>query len=131
MKLLKRFAYYFGGFSMGLLILFFIWGGKETSCAYFPNARVLKEIRSKTISYAPPAQEFLEKQNIDTLAISKILHQGKVDFKASKASQKEPCRIYIVNGSHQKQQLQIEVEECKETNKLATILAARFQKDEE
>lgn len=130
MKLFKRFAYYLGGFSLGIIVVFFIWGGKETSCAYFPNSRVLKEIRSKTTEFSPAALTFFKENNIDTIAVNKILHQGKVHFDESRKGRNVECRVYVISGKHQKQHLQVEVEECEETYKKATILKAGFRKDE-
>ena len=59
MKFYQRFAYYIFGFSIGLVFLFFILNGKETSCSYFPNARVLKDLRSKPFHYSDVAKEKL------------------------------------------------------------------------
>ena len=45
MSILKRFAFYFGGFAIGIVLLFFFIGGSGASCEfdYTPNARVLKK----------------------------------------------------------------------------------------
>ena len=47
MKLVYRFGFFFGGFSIGLVFLMFFLSGKKTSCAYGPDARVLKNIQIK------------------------------------------------------------------------------------
>jgi|SRR5690625_1768398 len=127
MKLFKRFAYYFGGFSIGIIAVFFIWGGKEASCAYFPNARVLKEIRSKDKEFSPQAEEFFLVNQIDSTDIDQILHQGKVHFGESHIGRNVVCRVYVISGNLQEEnKLQIEVELCEETFHLATILKAEF-----
>ncbi|HLS31016.1 MAG TPA: hypothetical protein VK021_09175 [Flavobacteriaceae bacterium] len=131
MKLFKRFAYYLGGFSIGIIMVFFIWGGKETSCAYFPNARVLKEIRSKTTEFSPAALTFFNENNIDTIAVNKIFHQGKVHFAESRKGRDVECRVYVISGKHQDHHLQVYVEECEETNTIATIIDAGFRKEED
>ena len=51
MKLIHRIGYYLGGFTIGIVILIFFLSGKKTSCDYGPNARVLKNIRSKHKTY--------------------------------------------------------------------------------
>ena len=127
MKLLKRFAYYLGGFSIGIIFLLFFWGGKETSCSYFPNSRVLKEIRSKEQQFSPKALSFFEENNIDTIAVNKILHQGKIHFDESEKGRNVACRIYLISGNSQSQELEIQVEMCEETHKIATILEADFR----
>lgn len=129
MNLLKRFAYYFGGFSIGIIVLFFIWGGKESSCSYFPNSRVLKEIRSKEQKISAEAQAFFAQQAIDTIVLSKILHQGKVHFDESHKGRNVECRVYVISGKHQDQHIQISVEECEDTRNLATITEAGFREE--
>ena len=52
MRLIQRLGYYLGGFSLGLIILAFFLSGKKTSCAYGPNARVLKNINTKKLVYS-------------------------------------------------------------------------------
>ena len=49
MSILKRFAFYFGGFAIGLILLYFFVGGSGASCEfdYGPNSRTLKNIRIK------------------------------------------------------------------------------------
>ena len=48
MSFLKRLGYYLGGFSVGLIFLFFFFNGKRTQCSYAPEARVKKDILKKT-----------------------------------------------------------------------------------
>ena len=83
MKFYQRFAYYIFGFSIGLVFLFFILNGKETSCSYFPNARVLKDLRSKPFHYSDVAKEKLTQKWVDTADIKKTLTYGDVDFDRS------------------------------------------------
>lgn len=127
MNMIKRFTFYLGGFGIGILIVFFFLSGKDVSCSYFPNARVLNEIRSKNRAFAPEALNFFKENKIDTIAVTKLLNQGSVKFKQSQTDRDKPCRNYVINGSHKQQELQIEVEQCKETDSIATINKARFR----
>ena len=68
MKFYQRLAYYLAGFSIGMFFLFMILNGKETSCSYFPNARVLKDIRNKPFYYSDIAKKKLNEKWIDTLS---------------------------------------------------------------
>ena len=52
MKFVHRFAYYSFGLMIGMVFLFMFLNGKDMSCSYFPNARVLKDIRSKPFYYS-------------------------------------------------------------------------------
>ena len=47
MSFLYRLGYYLGGFSAGLVILFFLFNGKRTQCNYGPEARVLNNLSEK------------------------------------------------------------------------------------
>ncbi len=64
MRLLHRIGYYLGGFSIGLIILAFFLSGKKTTCAYFPEARVLKNINTKTESPKPKLAETFSLTNL-------------------------------------------------------------------
>ena len=67
MKFIHRLGFYLGGFSIGLIFLAFFLSGKKTSCAYGPNARVLKNISTKSLIINPKIQSQLEALNL-TLA---------------------------------------------------------------
>ncbi len=57
MAFLKRLGYYMVGLAIGIVILTFLLKKKTTetgtSFCYFPNCRVLKELRSKPLSILP------------------------------------------------------------------------------
>ena len=60
MSFLYRLGYYLGGFSAGLVILFFLFNGKRTQCNYGPEARVLNNLSEKhwQAKTAPPQYDF-------------------------------------------------------------------------
>ncbi len=128
MKLIQRFGYYLGGFGIGIIIVLFVLSGKETSCSYFPNARVLKEIRFKTLNYSPEVATYMTQNQIDSIAIGKLLRQGNVDFDASQTDRDNPCRVYVINGTYKSQDLQIQIKECKEVDSIATVIKALLTK---
>ncbi|WP_026704873.1 DUF4258 domain-containing protein [Flavobacterium soli] len=101
MKFYQRFAYYLSGFAIGMVFLFFILNGKETSCSYFPNARVLKDLRSKPFHYSDVAKEKLAQKWIDTSDIKKILTHGDVDFDQSNIKDGSG-KLYTIDGKNSK-----------------------------
>ncbi len=117
MKLIQRVGYYLGGFSIGLIILAFFLNGKKTSCSYGPDARVLKNIRLKKITYSNHIQSNLENHNLDTVAINYVLKKGNINFSESNARQK-PCGMYTVEGDFEKKEIVFTVENC---DSIATI----------
>ena len=64
MNLKQRLGYYLGGFSIGLIFLAFFFSGKRTSCAYGPEARVLKNINTKPLVYSEEIERTLNDYQI-------------------------------------------------------------------
>jgi hypothetical protein len=60
-----------------------VFSGKDTRCNYFPNARVLNDLRNKPFNYSPKATQILAQPWIDTTDIRNCLQYGDVDFDQS------------------------------------------------
>lgn len=119
MKLIQRLGYYLGGFSIGLIILAFFFSGKRTSCAYFPEDRVLKNIGLKEHRYSEQALQTRLNLALDTTTINSIISKGAVDFGESQ-TRKKPCGIYkVVSKTDAGKTLYFSIENCE---KIATIL---------
>lgn len=122
MGLLKRFAYYFGGFLIGTIILLFILDKKNASCDYSPNARTLKNISTKTQEIQPEVLKVLMENNADTTLISSTLKNGDVLFKES-ITQLDSCNIYVIRGTKEWKDWKLSVENCKD---VAKIISAEY-----
>ncbi|SEA32310.1 DUF4258 domain-containing protein [Bizionia paragorgiae] len=120
MSLLRRIAYYIGGFSLGLLLLAFFLNGKKVSCSYGPESRVLKNIRTKTLVLSDEAQLFAQQNSIDTIQINYILHKGDVHFSKSN-TRKEPCGEYYIEGQINQKEAAITIENCEKEALLKRI----------
>ena len=119
MKLLQRLGYYLGGFSIGLIILAFFFSGKRTSCAYFPEDRVLKNIGLKEHRYSEQAEQARLELQLDTMTINTIISKGDVDFGASQ-TRKKPCGVYqVISQTDSGKSISFSIENCE---KIATIL---------
>lgn len=114
MKLIHRLGFYLGGFSIGLVFLMFFLSGKKTSCAYGPNARVLKNINTKTIVLSENTVNYLQNKAMDSLYVLKILKQGKVLFNESNV-ERDSCKIYTIKL----QETHLTVQNC---DSIATVL---------
>jgi hypothetical protein len=55
------------GLVVGIFFVSLIFSGKDTRCNYFPNARVLNDIRNKPFDYSEKASK--EEKWIDTIDI--------------------------------------------------------------
>ncbi|MCX7548396.1 hypothetical protein OS188_10585 [Xanthomarina sp. F1114] len=117
MKLLHRIGYYLGGFAIGLVILAFFFSGKKTSCAYGPEARVLKNINLKQVEFSENIYSAISNKKIDSLQVRELLKYGDIDFSKSD-TRKEPCAIYAIDGRIGKKEIVLTVENC---DSIATI----------
>lgn len=104
MQLIKRIGYYLVGLSLGSVIVFFIWKGKNVSFDYGPVARTLKSIRVKKLVYSESAMKVLNENNLDSLAITSILKNGDVIFGKSN-QRKKPCGEYYITGVYDNRQI--------------------------
>ncbi len=111
MDLKRRFALYGVGFAAGIVIVLFILNGKNASCNYLPNARMLEILRNKHRAYTDEVQHLMTSNNIDSTSIAKLLLKGDIDFSKSKVRQ-EPCRYYWIDGYLQQKEASIYVENC-------------------
>ena len=101
MKFYQRFAYYSFGLLIGMGFLFMFLNGKDMSCSYFPNARVLKDIRSKPFHYSEISTEKLTQKRVDTSDVRKTLTYGDVIFSKSNI----PAgggKLYVIEGKNSK-----------------------------
>ncbi|WP_340198684.1 DUF4258 domain-containing protein [Ascidiimonas sp. W6] len=110
MGLLKRVGFYLGGFAIGLVIITFIFKGKDTEFCYSPNCRVLKNIRSKKIDY-------IKETSKDSTAISTILKEGDVIFSKSNTDT-QACKTYVIEGKISNTEMEISIKNC---DSIATV----------
>ena len=111
MKLIHRIAYYGFGLLLGSIVVYFIWGKKNVTFNYLPNARVLKEIRKDIPQYSIQANENMLSSNIDTIEVNMILKYGDIDFKKSLPREK-PCKTYYIDGKPNNKQVTLVIKKC-------------------
>jgi hypothetical protein len=103
MKFIHRFAYYFIGLIMGMFFVAMVFSGKDTRCNYFPNARVLNDLRNKPFNYSDKASQILTESWIDTVDIKNTLKFGDIDFDQSNV-EVEKGKLYVIEGKTLKNQ---------------------------
>ncbi|WP_432670878.1 DUF4258 domain-containing protein [Flavobacterium sp. SM2513] len=101
MKFYQRFAYYAFGLMIGMVFLFMFLSGKDMSCSYFPNARVLKDIRNKPFHYSDESKEKLTQKWVDTSDIRRTLTYGDVIFNKSNIPTGSG-KLYVIEGKNSK-----------------------------
>ena len=124
MKVLQRFGYYMGGFSLGLILLAFFLKGSDTeipSCDYMPEARVLKNIRNKGYIVSVEAENSMRTLSVDTVQLNRLLKEGDVDFDKSDP-RREPCGyFYIKSPASEKKPISIEVSNCDDEATITSV----------
>ena len=121
MNLFKRFIYYLIGVSLGSIIVYFIWKGKEVSFDYGMDARTLKSIRTKKLHYSENARSSMKEMAIDSTAIISILKNGDIDFGKSN-QHKKSCPEYFVTGKHFEKEFQLWIIRCDSMAKIEKII---------
>ena len=113
MAFLKRLGWYLVGLSIGLIFLVFFLkkksGEEGIDFCYFPNCRVLKDMRSKTLIFS----EDLPEQYRDTLMVQAFLNDGDVDFGKSD-TKSEPCKTYFISHEYNGEALELKAKNCEE-----------------
>src|SRR5690606_25356293 len=107
----------------GIILLIFILSGKETSCAYGPDARTLKSILVREKAYSPEAKMFLAENKLDSTALTHVLNHGDVDFEKSQVNKDAPCNTYAVFGDYKENVLEFIIQRC---DSLATVKKIGF-----
>ncbi|MGB5821334.1 MAG: DUF4258 domain-containing protein [Saonia sp.] len=117
MAFLKRLGFFLFGLSIGLVFLVFFFKKKSeetgTEFCYFPNCRVLQDLRSKPLSYSESIDAMLRHKELDTMDIRYFLEEGDIDFGKSDTRSK-PCKTYLIEGELKETEAVLNVKNCKE-----------------
>ena len=101
MKLRFRLAFYLFGLMVGIIFVYFFMTKKAeasgvTFC-YFPNCRVLKDIRSKPLTISEEVTKKFDEKWVTLDDIKMSLEHGDVDFSKSNKPL-EKGKLYIIEG---------------------------------
>lgn len=111
MPLLKRIGFFLIGVSIGLVFLAFFFKKKNTDICYFPNCRVLKDIRSKDLRYSEEVTKLIDNDQELTASIQFLLNTGDVNFRRSN-TEATPCKSYIIEGDVNDKATELKVDNC-------------------
>lgn len=111
MAFLKRLGWYLVGLSIGIVFLVFFLKKKSeetgTEFCYFPNCRVLKDMRSKPLVFS----ENVGTSAKDSLLVKSFLREGSIDFGKSDTKAK-PCKIYYIANTVQGRNMVLKAKNC-------------------
>ncbi|WP_372973511.1 DUF4258 domain-containing protein [Muriicola sp.] len=129
MAFLKRLGYYMIGLTIGIIFLAFFLKKKTsetgTEFCYFPNCRVLKELRSKPLVFSEDTQESMREGFADSTELVLFLREGSVKFSQSEA-QGKPCPWYVIHYEVDGKDASLRVTNC---DSRVTISEFRFTED--
>jgi hypothetical protein len=124
MAFLKRLGFYMIGLTIGLIFLTLFLKKKTSETGsefcYFPNCRVLKELRSKPLTYSDEAKNLLARYQIDTADVKAFLRHGDIDFGKSN-TRKSPCGQYTIDYLIKEKEASIAVLNCDSTIVLESL----------
>lgn len=112
------------GLAIGILILTFLLKKKTTDTGtefcYFPNCRVLKELRSKPLVYSTSIEELLSARTLDTAEVKVLLREGDVNFTKSN-TKSTPCKEFLVEGTINGKNASLLFKNCETTTIVESI----------
>ena len=106
------------GVGLGVVMVYFFFGDRDIQCSYFPNDRVLSDLRKKDLGYSPTVEKQINSGEINDSLLTWALERGKVNFEESN-TRKEPCGNYLINLKEPAYQFLIE--NCDSTATLLSI----------
>lgn len=117
MVFLKRLGFFLFGLAVGLIFLAIFLKKKSDETGvefcYFPNCRVLKDLRSKPMGFDERISEMLLNKELDTSQLKKFFVDGDVLFNSSD-TQAKPCKIYLIEGEIDHEKVTMEVKNCED-----------------
>ncbi|MEM7485153.1 MAG: DUF4258 domain-containing protein [Bacteroidota bacterium] len=120
MAFLRRLGWYLVGLSIGIVFLVFFLkkksGESGIDFCYFPNCRVLKDMRSKPLVFSGA----IGKTAKDSLMVRSFLTDGNIDFGKSD-TKSEWCKTYFVENEIDGEDWILEVKSCKQEVKIETV----------
>ncbi|SHG32799.1 DUF4258 domain-containing protein [Flagellimonas flava] len=121
MAFLRRLGWYLVGLSIGIVFLVFFLkkksGENGIEFCYFPNCRVLKDMRSKPLVF----DDGLPSEFRDTLLIRSFLEDGDIDFGKSD-TKSEPCKVYYIQKTISHQKVELQTENCPDQVNIISVL---------
>ncbi|MCH8545694.1 MAG: hypothetical protein LAT54_03100 [Cryomorphaceae bacterium] len=122
---LRRFFYFGIGVFFGTLIVYALFGDRDIQCSYFPNDRVLYDMRKKELKASPFAMCQMECYQFNDSLFDNVLREAKINFKQSQAKEDILCKKYPLTWKDTDGQVwQILTQNCKEELRILSVVKA-------
>lgn len=118
----RKLRFFLTGLIPGLIFVFFVLNRKGVQCSgYLPNSRVLTQLQSLPIRFAPHLQAQVKQMNLDEkLLKSELLSIGEVDFDSSHIREVD-CPEYHIQTPKQKPKYRLVIVRCENEATLTSI----------
>ena len=105
MKFHKKIKFFSFGLLLGTFFLVTILNGKNLSCNYGPESRVINNLKQKKWTFDN------EKKALDTFELDDFLENSVVVFNKSN-TKKDSCKVYYLKGIRKYKGIIINAENC-------------------
>ncbi|MCX8149461.1 hypothetical protein [Thermaurantimonas aggregans] len=92
----KKIILYLFGVVLGIFLVRFLFGGRNIACNYFPEGRVIDNLKKKEVSFTEFSECQLSQIGIKKESIDSLLSVSKVHFSESKIRGME-CPEYVLS----------------------------------
>lgn len=114
----KKIILYLFGVILGIFLVKFLFGGRNIGCTYFPEGRVIDNLRKKELTFTEFSECQLAQLGIDKELIDSLLSISKVHFSESKIRGME-CPEYVLSTRNYSPGFHLVIRNC---NEQATVL---------
>ncbi|TRZ45219.1 DUF4258 domain-containing protein [Robertkochia solimangrovi] len=121
MPFLKKLGFFLIGLSIGLVIVAYFMKEKKVEFCYFPNCRVLKDLREKQMTFSPEVRQLIDNKIILKEQIDTVLLDGTVDFSKSN-TETDPCKSYYISGYMAEKEVALTVDRCDSIAEIKKIM---------
>lgn len=118
MRFGRKLLYYMLGVGLGVFMVYFMFGDRDIQCNYFPNDRVLYDLRQKEMTLSEELLDSDGKVISDTSGLAASLERARVDFEKSKIDD-HGCNVYYLNL--EEAQKAFEIENCDSIARLLKV----------
>lgn len=114
----KKIILYLFGVLLGIFLVKFLFGGRNISCTYFPQGRVIDHLKGKEFNYTEFSKCQMLKLGVQAEDVDSLLLVSKVHFAESKI-RGEDCPEYLLSSQAGTKSVYMVIRNCKD---VATVL---------
>lgn len=119
--MLRKLLYFGIGAGIGTILVIFMFGGRDDiQCSYFPNDRVLYDIRLKELVVDDHIRCLETCNNLDSTFWQNVLHSGKVDFENTGRGL-DSCKTYPIHAQWKDTEVVVNIENCSKKARVQSI----------